>query len=209
MNEHVRFTTVPELRDSDLPLTTNAAEGLMRRRWTVAEIDAMVKAGILLEDERFELIEGEAVPMPAKGNQHEVLKSQLNRHWGKLCPEHIEFIPETTFRISKDTFLEPDFVFVEGKDSVEGLKPETCLLAIELSDSTLGHDLGLKARLYAKFGIRELWVIDAVKREAHVHRRPLPEGYSEKILVPASGTLTPDFAPELAISLNAFRKART
>lgn len=209
MNEHVRIADVPQLRDPDLPMTTQAAEGLMRRRWTVAEIEAMVKAGILLEDERFELIGGEVVPMPPKGNQHEVLKSCLNLYWGKRCPENIEFIPETTFRISEDTFLEPDFVFVHSADSVEGLRPETCLLAVEIAVSTLGFDLGRKARLYAAYGIRELWVIDAVKRETHVHRRPVPDGYAETTLVPASGTLVPDFAPELAISLGSLRKART
>ena len=60
------------LRSPDLPFTTQAAEGLVRRRWTVAEIEAMVQAGIIGEHERFELIGGEIVPMNAKGIHHEV-----------------------------------------------------------------------------------------------------------------------------------------
>ena len=64
-------------RSSDLALTTQAAEGLTRRRWTVAEIEAMTRAGILDEDERFELIGGEIVPMSSKGIQHETLKNRL------------------------------------------------------------------------------------------------------------------------------------
>jgi Uma2 family endonuclease len=207
MNEHVRLET--SLRDPSLPPTTQAAEGLMRRRWSVAEIEAMVEAGILLEDERFELIGGEVVPMSPKGNQHELLKSLLNRFWGKRCPDHIEFVQETTFRISGDTFLEPDFVFVLSTDSIEGLKPATCLLAVEIADTSLGYDLGRKAHLYAAFGIRELWVIDAVKRETHVHKRPGGEGHAEKQVVPPNGTLQPEFAPELAISLGSLRKLRT
>ena len=43
--------------------STQAAEGLPRRRFTVAELDAMVEAGIMDEDERVELIGGELVPM--------------------------------------------------------------------------------------------------------------------------------------------------
>ena len=54
-------------RRPSLPLTTQAAEGLVRRRWTVAEIEAMVAAGILGEHERFELIGGEVVPMSPRG----------------------------------------------------------------------------------------------------------------------------------------------
>ncbi len=46
------------LRSPEMSATTQAAEGLMRRRWSVAEIEAMVAAGILAEDERFELIGG-------------------------------------------------------------------------------------------------------------------------------------------------------
>ena len=37
---------------------TRAAEGLPRRRFTVAEVEAMVEAGIMDEDERVELIGG-------------------------------------------------------------------------------------------------------------------------------------------------------
>ena len=52
---------------------TSAAEGLPRRRFTVAEVEAMVAAGVMEEDERVELIGG-LVPMSPKGNHHEVLK---------------------------------------------------------------------------------------------------------------------------------------
>jgi len=54
---------------------TSAAEGLPRRRFTVAEVEAMVAAGVMEEDERVELIGGELVPMSPKGLEHEVLKA--------------------------------------------------------------------------------------------------------------------------------------
>jgi hypothetical protein len=54
--------------------STEAAEGLPRRRFTVAEVEAMVEAGIMDEDERVELIGGELAPMSPKGNQHEVVQ---------------------------------------------------------------------------------------------------------------------------------------
>ena len=59
------------------PRLTRAAEGLPRRRFTVAEVEEMVAAGIVDEDERVELIGGELVPMSPKGNHHEVLKTAL------------------------------------------------------------------------------------------------------------------------------------
>ena len=40
----------------------------------------MVEAGIIDEDERFELIGGEVVPMSPKGARHEMVKIELNEH---------------------------------------------------------------------------------------------------------------------------------
>lgn len=177
------------------------ARDLPRRHWSLAEIEAMVEAGVLLEDDRFELIAGEIIPMPAKGNQHELLKGALTRFWAKRLREEYVFITETTFRLNADTFLEPDFVFYRTADGLVNLKPETVLLAVEIADSSLGYDLGRKALLYAKFAIRELWVIDAVKLETHILRRPGRDGYEDRTVVAPDRTLTPDFAPELAVRL--------
>src|SRR3954452_16399334 len=91
-------------------MTTMAAEGLPRRRFTVAELEAMTAAGILDEDERIELIGGEVVPMSPKGNHHEILRLALVRYWGRHAPDHLWFAPETTFRLTPDTYLEPDFL---------------------------------------------------------------------------------------------------
>ncbi len=79
--------------------TTQAAERLPRRRFTVADIEAMVAAGLMDEDERVELIGGELVPMPAKGYHHEVLKTKLIIEWARRLPEGVLFTPETTFRL--------------------------------------------------------------------------------------------------------------
>ena len=65
---------------------TSAAEGLPRRRFTVAEVEAMVAAGVMEEDERVELIGGELVPMSPKGSRHEVVKIALVDRWYRARP---------------------------------------------------------------------------------------------------------------------------
>lgn len=190
-------------RPSSLSPSTRAAEGLDRRRWSVAEIEAMVQAGIFMEDDRFELIGGEIVPMSPKGIHHEVLKAQLAQFWYKQRPEHIMLIPETTFHMSLDTFVEPDFVFYPASVGVRGLSPATALLAVEVADSSLSYDRGRKAKLYAGFGIPELWVINAVKLVTRVFTGPTPQGYQNQHDVKSNGMLTPGFAPELAVSLGS------
>ncbi|MCB8838617.1 Uma2 family endonuclease [Aurantimonas sp. VKM B-3413] len=186
------------------PRTTQAAEGLPRRPFTVAEIEAMVAAGIMDEHERVELIGGELVPMSPKGIRHETLKSWVNMQLARGLPGHLAFTPETTFRLSEDTFLEPDFVVYDKAVGLEGLNGATCVLAIELGDSSLAYDRGRKAQIYAGFAVAELWVIDAVRLTTRIHRAPTPTGYRLVTDVEAAGGLSPKAVPDLTLTLADF-----
>ena len=112
-----------DLHGNRMDRTTQAAEGLVRRRFSVAELEAMVAAGIIDEDERIELIGGEVVPMSPKGDHHEILKHALIHYWAKRVPDHLTFTTETTFRLTSDTYLEPDFVFYDKAAGIKGLLP--------------------------------------------------------------------------------------
>ncbi|HEY1454598.1 MAG TPA: Uma2 family endonuclease [Roseiarcus sp.] len=175
---------------------TSAAEGLPRRRFTVAEVEAMVAAGVMEGDERVELIGGELVPMSPKGNHHEVLKIALLDRWVRARPENCTVAQETTFRLSEDTYLEPDVVIYPRGAGLKGLTSATVLLVVEIADSSLRYDIGRKAALYASFGIRELWVIDAVRLTTRIFRGPAADGYRDMRDFGASDRLVPLFAPE-------------
>ena len=175
---------------------TSAAEGLPRRRFTVAEVEAMVAAGVMDEDERVELIGGELVPMSPKGNQHEVVKTALLARWYRVRPDDVLLTPETTFRLSEDTYLEPDVVIYPRTSGLRGLTGESVLLVVEIADSSLRYDIGRKASLYASFGIRELWVIDAVRLTTRVFREPAADGYRDARDFGPADRLMPMLAPE-------------
>ncbi|RST87213.1 Uma2 family endonuclease [Aquibium carbonis] len=187
-------------------MTTQAAEGLARRRWSVAEIEALTRAGVLDENERFELIGGEIVPMNAKGIRHEVLKNALIYHFVRNAPVAFVFAGETTFRLSDDSFVEPDFVFFRKADGLAALAPKTSLLAVEVADSSLRWDLGRKALLYAHFGIPELWVIDVVSETTHVHTEPGLEGYRSIREVAADAEVASLAVPGLSVALAALER---
>jgi Uma2 family endonuclease len=182
---------------------TQAAEGLPRRRFTVAEVESMVAAGILADDERLELIGGELVPMSPKGNQHEVVKTALLHRWYRRTPAEVLLTPETTFRLSTDTYLEPDIVVYPRASGLERLTGQSALLVVEIADTSLRYDNTRKAELYARFGVRELWVIDAVKLRTRVFRKPSGQGYGEAVEFSASAEFKPQFAPaEIAFRLS-------
>jgi Uma2 family endonuclease len=189
-------------------LTTSAAEGLPRRRFTVAEVEAMVAAGVMEEDERVELIGGELVPMSPKGIQHEVVKRALLDRWIRTRPEEVRLAPETTFRLSEDTYLEPDIVIYPQTSGLRGLTGANVLLVVEIADSSLRYDTGRKAALYPSFGIRELWVIDAVRLTTRVFRDPAADGYRDAQDFGPTDRLVPLIAPDaIAVRLGELELA--
>lgn len=182
-------------------MTTRAVDDMPRRRWTVAEIEAMVQAGVIDEDERFELIGGDVVPMSPKGSKHESYKASLLKFWVQRQLNTYNIIQETTFRLDESSFLEPDFVFYDLKVKVPQLAPSNTLLAVEVSDSSLSYDTGRKAKLYARFGVPSLWVVNVNTLDIHVFERPGADGYASIRNVRPDAALAPDFAPELLLRL--------
>jgi len=167
----------------------------------------MVDLGVIERDERFELIGGEIVPMAPKGLQHEVLKTLLIERWIKAKPDHVMLTPETTFRISDMTYVEPDIVFYQRSDGLQNLRPETALLVVEIADNSINFDLNKKPEIYAGCGLAELWVIDATRRVIHVHRKPKqrndgPSKYAEIRQFREDEVVTPAASADLAVRLS-------
>jgi Uma2 family endonuclease len=196
MNDHLRPTS--------LPSATQAAEGLPRRRWSVAEIEAMVAKGIILEDERFEMIGGEVVPMSPRGNRHELVKKALQQYWTPLIVgSPIDLITETTLRVGQDEFYEPDFLFWPRRIPLKDVTATNALLIVEVADMSLRYDLGTKADIYARLDLCELWVINAETLVTTTHRQPGPPGYADVREAAPSDLLEPLQAPHLSVRLGA------
>jgi Uma2 family endonuclease len=151
---------------------TRAAEGFDRRSFTVDEILRMQDVGIIAEDENFELIEGEIVPMQAKTHIQELLKSALNIAIARALPDGLWMGVETTVYLNPNTFVEPDLVVYPRGIKLEDVKGSDILLAVEVALTSLPYDRGLKAQLYARHGVNELWVVDGARRVTFVHQGP-------------------------------------
>jgi Uma2 family endonuclease len=181
---------------------TRAAEGLPRRAFSVAEILRMVEAGIIAEDEDFELIEGEIVPMSPKGNQHEVIKAALTEIYASRKPASLRLAVETSLFLSDRSFVEPDLCLYPRRLMPEEVKGPDVLLAIEVAGASLRYDRGLKSRIYASHGVRELWVVDAATRVTWVHRQPNPDGsWGKEDQVAPTRPVAAEALPEIQIEM--------
>lgn len=180
---------------------TRAAEGFDRRSFTVAQILRMQDAGIIAEDETFEPTEREIVPTQAKTHVHERLKSNLTAAIVRALPERLLFGVETRVDLSPSTFVEPDIVVFPKGLKREDVKGSNLLLAIEVAATSLAYDRGLKAQLYARHGVRELWAIDAARRVTFVHQGPQGEGWRSVAERAPDEALTVAALPEFSMRL--------
>ena len=166
--------------------------------FTGEDVLRMQEAGILLEGGKFELIEGEIIDMPSEGDAHLALKGALNRFLVRNLPDEIGLIPDGTLRLSDTNWPEPDFYLYPAVIMPGAVRGPDTLLIIEMSDSTLAHDLRLKADLYHRHGVREYWVIDLNALRLYVHRA---DGAWPAPAVPLSTPVTPGLIPDLRVTL--------
>jgi Uma2 family endonuclease len=152
--------------------------GLDKRRFTVADIQALVEKGVVAEDARFELLDGEIIPMSPKGPLHEDVRVVIN-DWVRSLPMSLVWIAETTLYLDDRSFVEPDYVFFDRGLAIADLKPGDIRLAIEVGDSSWTYDSKVKAPRYAQGGVQEYWAVNAKTRAIRVHRGPGAENWSD------------------------------
>jgi Uma2 family endonuclease len=182
---------------------TRAAEGFGRRSFTVAEILRIQDTGIIAEEENFELIEGEIVPMQAKTHIHELIRSALNLAVARALPDRLWLGVETTIYLGADTFVEPDLVIYPRGIRLEDVKGSDILLAIEVAATSLAYDRSLKARLHARHGVNELWVIDAERRRTVIHSGAGPDGWRSIVDRSRDEALTLAALPGFSVELGS------
>lgn len=177
-------------------------EDRITRLFSVADVKAMVAAGIMAEDERVELIEGVLVEMAAKNRSHELIKNWIVEQAILKGAGEYRVSVEGTLYLADETFVEPDILFHGPGTVVTDVKGPQTLLAIEVADASLRYDLGRKAQIYATYGVRELWVIDATRRETHVHLRASVNGYATVDIFDADFEVRPKSVPNFTMRLS-------
>jgi Uma2 family endonuclease len=186
----------------------NAPVRPARHSFTGEDILRMQAAGLLLGGGKFELIEGEIIDRPSEGREHLGLRTVLGRFLARNLPDDVVIVNDGTLRLGDQDWPEPDFYLHPDAIEPADVRGPDVLLAIEISDSTLAHDLRRKAELYRGYGIREYWVIDVNAQHVHVHRQP--DGWPRAPL-PFSASLQPLIIPgfQVCISDHWPRKRRS
>ncbi len=157
-----------------------------RHRFSLEDYHRMVEAGILGEEDRVELIDGELVEMTPVGTRHAETVSRLVRFFVHGTPRVVRVQDPVSLPPASEP--QPDIAVVRERsyrDSHPG--PEDVLLLIEVADTSAGYDREVKIPLYARYGIPEVWLVDLQKGQIEVYREPAPGGYYRECRIHRAG----------------------
>jgi hypothetical protein len=166
-------------------------------RFTVSEYLGMIRSGSIRPDLRLELLGGLLVEPMTKFPPHDFTVHRLARILGTLLPEPWFAREEKSLVLGRYWRPEPDVVVLRGPDDRFRMTEPTAsdvALLVEVADSSLTTDRGIKARRYAAVKIPCYWVVNLVDRRVEVLTNPQGRGraasysrietYSDTTLVP-------------------------
>lgn len=146
---------------------------VLRRAFTVDEFHRMAEAGVLAEDDRLELLDGEIVQMTPIGSRHAGCVSRLSEWFGQRLHAVAIVSVQNPVVLSQHTELYPDIALLKRRPdfySASHPQPGDVLLVVEVADTTGDYDRRVKVPRYARAGIPEVWVVDLRERAIDVYR---------------------------------------
>lgn len=175
-----------------------------KRLISVSEYHQMAKAGILKENDRVELIQGEIIQMSPIGSMHSAyvnrINALLNQHLGGQAIISVQ----NPIQLNDFSEPEPDIAILKLKDDFyiqQHPGPQDVFLLIEVSDSSIAYDQEIKLPNYALVEIPECWIVNLEKSHIEMYRSPRNGSYSlRKILYPGDNISLDFFHIDLKVS---------
>lgn len=167
----------------------------------IETFEILDRAGVF-DDRKVELIEGVIEVMNAEFRRHNYVKNELTRRfWRALEALGSKFsaFGESSLAFPSRNLPQPDLIIATGGLEERYYEIGDIALLIEVSDTTVRRDLGVKRTLYARQGVPEYWVVALPTAEVHQFWSPNADGFVESRVVPLSGELRSTTMPELAI----------
>jgi Uma2 family endonuclease len=186
-----------------MAIAEHPASAVTRRRFNVTEYHLMLEAGILSEDDRVELIDGDIIVMSAIGAAHGECVDALN----ELLTQQVRGIARVrvqgSIRVNDASEPEPDIALLRRRRHRQEV-PATgeVYLVIEVADSSRDYDLGAKLPFYAANGIAEVFLVDVVNDVVERHTEPRDGTYQRVVVAGRGETLTSTVLPEVTLPVN-------
>lgn len=176
-----------------------------RRPFTVKEYQRMGEVGILNEDDRVELIEGEIVRMPPIGKGHarsvdSTAELRITRLGGRArvrIQGPVDIGPRCEFQ--------PDLAVLRREPEradAEHPGPDDLFLLIEVADASLERDREVKLPIYGRAAVREVWIVNLRSAVIEVYRRPVGGAFLEVLTVGRGQRVAASAFPDISFSVD-------
>src|ERR1700758_654902 len=153
-----------------------------RRYFNVTEYNLMGERGILSEDDRVELIEGEILKMSPIGSRHAACVDRLNLLLVRLASQRAIIRVQNPIQLSDYSEPQPDVALLKPRNDfyAEGHPlPADVLLGVEVADTSLESDKYVKLPLYARADIAEVWIVNLLENIVEVYTDPVGDLYKQ------------------------------
>jgi Uma2 family endonuclease len=180
--------------------------GVTKHRLTVDDYYRMAEVGVLAPDARVELIDGEIVDMPPIGSPHFGTTAWLHRQFVKDSENLAIVGSQSTLILGPYSAPEPDLMLLRPRSDFYRRATPTAkdvLLLVEVSETTLSYDRKIKAPLYARHGIPEMWIVNLRDRELLCMREPRFNDYAEIETIKAPGLVPVSALGEMRVDLSS------
>ena len=164
----------------------------------------MGRIGILAPDERVELVDGELIEMAPIGARHLQAVNRLTRALIAAIGDTAIVSVQNPVALADDSEPQPDVSLLrkESETAVRIPNANDVLLLIEVADTTLQYDRTVKLPLYAKHGIREVWIVNLTGGVVEIYREPEDGAYRVRLERGAGAALAPSALPAAEIALS-------
>lgn len=155
---------------------------LRRHRLTVDEYHRMGRAGVFAPGARVELLEGEVIDMAPIGTRHASAAKRLIARLSSAAGGLAIVAAQDPLYLSDASELEPDLMLLRPRDDFYAHahpRAADVLLLIEVSDTTVAYDRGVKLDQYAKHGVIEVWIVDLDNNVVRFFRNGDGERYTD------------------------------
>jgi len=176
-----------------------------RRLFTREEYHTMRQAGILTQEERVELLEGEVVRKMPCGPSHASVVKRLNKALSTLVGREALVSIRDPLDLDEYSEPEPDVMLLRPRAdfySHAHPSPGDVLLVIEVCDSSLATDRDGKLPLYAQHAIPEVWLVDIEQRQVIVFRNPSGGRFTEERIHRSGDALSIPGLPNQSLALS-------
>ena len=191
----------PPRRDFTIPRRPRPAQP-EPYKFDVHQYHEMFKAGILTSDDRVELIRGEIIAMSAIGNEHMATVDSSNRFWSQAIGVRAIVRIQGSVRLDEGNEPQPDVTLLKNRDDFyrsRSAGPWDILLIVEVSDSSLAYDRGVKLKLYAEFEVPEVWIANIRARTIEAYTDPSNGEYTTLRTFRPGQTVSPAAFPDVAL----------